>query len=365
MDQFRSGTKVLVQRGQMGGRKVYTAMLGLQEQNSLVPPRPESGGLDNREQRLTDPAHAADIASYVAEVDDYYLPGLMVLLHDNVEDSFEPLTDKDGNVITDRIGWLWMDARVGKSLGDGMHRGMGIEPALAANPARADDTIVISFIVEPDRDKRRQLFNDINRTQKRVAKSLGVSYDQRDPISIAVNETIDSNPFGDLVERERPTAGRTSGKLTTSGTLYDAVAMVTYGWSGKPGRRTGQATREEALNSASLLMDAFTALPDIQEVLDASNPGEEANRLRSRSILGSGATLKALAGALFVAKGRLGGVDQLRKALGNLEQIDWDPKAWVSVGFVPEGGKTPHSRTQEVRAAGLRIADYLAPVEEV
>jgi hypothetical protein len=51
--------------------------------------------------------------------------------------------------------------------------------------------------------------------------------------------------------------------------------------------------------------------------------------------------------------------------LHNLDKVDWDPTAWVKVGFVPEGGTTPHSRTQEVRAAGLKIADYLAPVDEV
>lgn len=364
MDQFRSGTKVLVQRGQMGGRTVYSTMLSLRELNSLVPPRPESGGLDGREQRLTDASHVADIAAYAAEVEDYYLPGVMAILHDDVDEDFEPL-EVDGKVITDKIGWLWIDASVGKSLGDGMHRGMGTERAIAENPSIAGDSIVVSFVCEPDQNKRRQLFNDINRTQKRVAKSLGVSYDRRDPVSIAVNELVDTHPFGALVERERPTAGKGSGKLTTTGTLYDAVATISYGWSGKPGRRTGQVTAEQAAENAQLLVGALTALPDIQEVLDASDPGEEANRLRSRSILGSGATVKALAGALFVAKGRLGGADSVREALGALEQIDWDPKAWVAIGFVPEGGKTPFSRSQEVRAAGLRIADYLAPVEEV
>src|SRR5262245_22694759 len=129
MNQFRSGTKILVQRGWMGGRRVYTATLTLREMNSLIPPHPESGSLDAREQRLTDPAHAADIARYIDEVDDYFLPGIMAFLHSEPE--FEPLA-VDGKVLTEDIGFIWIDARIGRSIGDGMHRGVAIEQQLGA-----------------------------------------------------------------------------------------------------------------------------------------------------------------------------------------------------------------------------------------
>lgn len=363
MNQLRSGTKILVQRGRMGGRDVYAAMLGLREQNSLVPPRPESGALDDREQRLTDTTHAADIARYVAEVDDYFLPGMMALLHAAPE--FEPLKDGGGEMLTDRIGWLWVDAAIARSLGDGMHRGIGIEQALAVHGDGhlAEDTILVSFVVEPDRDRRRQLFNDINRTQKRVAKSLGISYDSRDPVAVAINDLLETHPFGVLVEREKPTAGRSSGLLTTTGTLFDAVSILAYGWSAKPGRTSGPVTKEQAADAARLLVDAITSVPDVQEVLDAGNPGEAANRLRERSILGSGATVKAIAGGLFIAQTRLGSQADVREALGKLSELDWAPDAgaWIEVGFVPPNSRTPSSRRQEVRAAAQVIADRLAP----
>ncbi|EWT02626.1 hypothetical protein N865_02830 [Intrasporangium oryzae NRRL B-24470] len=366
MNEFRSGTKILVQKGSMGGRVIYTATLTLREANSIIPPHPESGSLDSREQRITDPQHAEDIARYIDEVPDYFLPGLMAFLHRDPE--FEPLT-VDGKVITDKIGFIWVDARIARSLGDGMHRGVGIERQLAAHDdeenEKADDTIVVSFIVEADRDKRRQAFNDVNRTQKPVPKSLGVSYDMRDPIAIAVNHTVEDHRLGQLIEREKGTAGRTSGKLTTTGTLFDAVSIVTYGWSGKPGRRKGRVSQDEANTAAELLVEFVTSVKDIAEVLDKpdSELADAANELRTRSILGSGATVKALAGALFTILSRCDGdVEAARATFKKLDELDWAPAEWVSIGFVPEGGKTPHSRAQEVRAAGLHIADHLMPV---
>lgn len=365
MNDFRSGTKILVQRGTMGGRTIYTANLTLREMNSLIPPHPESGSLDGREQRLTDPKHAEDIARYIDEVDDYFLPGIMAFLHREPE--FEPLT-YEGKVLTDTIGFIWADARIGRSIGDGMHRGVGVEHQLNAHEdeenEKADDTIVVSFIVEPNRDKRRQAFNDINRTQKQVPKSLGVSYDMRDPIAIAVNHLVDDHRFGQLVEREKATASRFSGKLTTTGTLFDAVSIVAYGWSGKPGRRKGRVSQEEANEAAELLLDFVTTVDAISAVLDKSDAEmpDAANALRGESILGSGATVKALAGALFTVMSRCDGDTQrARDSFKKLDELDWTPKYWEQIGFVPAGGKTPHSRAQEVRAAGLHIADHLMP----
>lgn len=365
MTDFRSGTKILVQRGSMGGRTVYTATLTLREMNSIVPPHPESGSLEGREQRLTDPDHAADIARYIGEADDYYLPGIAAFLHREPE--FEPLT-VDGKVLTDQIGFIWVDARIGRTIGDGMHRGVGIEQHLGSHEddenEKANDTIVVSFIVEPDRDKRRQVFNDINRTQKSVPKSLGISYDQRDPIAIAVNNIVENDRFGQLVEREKGTAGRTSGKLTTTGTLFDAVSTVAYGWSGKPGRRKGRVDQEEANEAAELLLEFVTSIKPIAAVLDKkdSELADAANALRATSILGSGATVKALAGALFTILSRFDGdTDRARATFKKLDELDWTPKYWEKTGFVPVGGKTPHSRAQEVRAAGLHIADQLMP----
>lgn len=365
MSDFRSGTKILVQRGRMGGRTVYTATLSLREMNSLIPPHPESGSLEGREQRLTDPAHAADIARYIDEVDDYYLPGIAAFLHQEPE--FEPLTI-DGKVLTDKIGFIWVDARIGRSIGDGMHRGVGVEQQLGAHEDedndKADDTIVVSFIVEPQRDKRRQAFNDINRTQKQVPKSLAVTYDQRDPISVAVNNVVENHRFGLLIEREKATAGRASGKLTTTGTLFDAVSVVAYGWSGKPGRRKGRVDQHEANEYAELLLDFVGSVSEIDAVLskdDAQMP-DAANSLREESILGSGAAIKALAGALFTVLSRCDGdIDRARTTFKKLDELDWTPGYWEQTGFVPTGGKTPHSRAQEVRAAGLHIADHLMP----
>jgi DGQHR domain-containing protein len=341
INQFESGTRLIVQRGEMGGCIIYTALLTLREQNSLVPPRPETGMLETREQRLTDPSHAAEIAEYIADVDDYFLPGVMVFLHDDENIKFEPLKDKHGKVLTERVGTLWVSAKVGRSLGDAMHRGVGIEATITTNPDLGEDNIVVSFVVEPDQMRRRLLFNDVNRTQKRVAKSLGVSYDRRDPVSIAVNEVVDDQPLGVLIEHKRGTAGRGTGKLMTTGTLFDAVSMVLYGWSGKPGRRTGKAGEDEARAAAALIISALTSLPDIAEALDAADPGDEINLLRERSILGSGATVKALGVALFVATGRLKDQEKLRQALKRLSADNWDPKAWVEIGFVPSGGRTP------------------------
>ena len=241
-----------------------------------------------------------------------------------------------------------------------MHRAVAIEQQLGAHEDgdndKADYAIVVSFIVEPERDNRRQAFNEINRTQKQVAKSLGVTYDNRDPIAIAVNNIVENHRFGQLIEREKATAGRTSGKLTTTGTLFDAVSVVAYGWSGKPGRRKGRVSQQEADQAAELLLEFVTTVEPIAAVLEKSDAAmpDAANELRAESILGSGATVKALAGALFTLMSRCDGDDALaRTTFKKLDELEWAPTDWMKIGFVPAGGKTPHSRAQEVRAAGL------------
>lgn len=87
---------------------------------------------------------------------------------------------------------------------------------------------------------------------------------------------------------------------------------------------------DEAEAAVRLLVDALMALSAIEDVRNAADPADAANLLRSTSILDSVPRSRRLAGA------------------------------WESVGFVPEGGRTPHVRAQEVRAAGLKIADELA-----
>lgn len=171
--------------------------------------------------------------------------------------------------------------------------------------------------------------------------------------------------FGLLVEREKGTAGRTSGKLTTTGTLFDAVSVVAYGWSGKPGRRKGRVDQEAANTAAELLLDFVTSLAPIAAVIDATDAEmpDAADALRATSILGSGATVKALAGALFTVLSRCDGdAARARATFGKLDELDWTPAYWEKVGFVPAGGKTPSSRAQEVRAAGLEIANHLMPL---
>jgi len=85
--------------------------------------------------------------------------------------------------------------------------------------------------------------------------------------------------------------------------------------------------------------------------------------MRSKSILFSSTTLRAIAGAVWLRLSEDGADTSLMDYAVGLSKIDFGPnaKVWRDTGFVSAGKSTPNARNQEVLAATKAIAEALKP----
>src|SRR5689334_11161417 len=73
-----AGLRLPAMRGRQGGRDTYMTSIKMSAFAEQIPVLTDTPKKDLKEQRIYDPGHAGRIASYLATVDDYVLPPLVV-----------------------------------------------------------------------------------------------------------------------------------------------------------------------------------------------------------------------------------------------------------------------------------------------
>lgn len=108
-------------------------------------------------------------------------------------------------------------------INDGQHRKAAIEEAISTDPSLTNETISIVLFVDEGLKRSQQIFSDLNRHAVTVSKSISITYDNRDPISLLTKELIFSiqklHQFTDL---ESSTLAKYSNKLFTISNFYKA-----------------------------------------------------------------------------------------------------------------------------------------------
>lgn len=308
---------------------------------------------DRRSQRELDAAHARLITNYIAKNPDDYVLGALCFALEGPYDFTEYKDDSDAGVLVIPEGSrLWSV--------DGQHRRQGFLNALEKVPVLSSDKIAVVIYVEPDLEKRRQMFADMNSTPKKVSKALAVGFNSRSPFARAARLIIETHPLlRGRIDETKGSVPRGSEKWYTLGAVYDALRVLN---SGIYGRMTDEDGYEEA-EITRLSKQFFDLLADSRdEYQDISEGKYKASELRSQSILLSGTTLRAIAGGVRQRLVQDGQTDQslAERYSDGMRGIDFaSMKRWSEAGFVAPGSWTPASRLQNLAAGGALIAQWI------
>lgn len=304
-------------------------------------------------QRQLDPRHAHDIRDYLLEnPDEYVLPTLVYAI--DKEPHFKQSSFHDS------VGLMTIPFGTNLRSLDGQHRRQGLNEAIAEQATFSDDMTSVLIYVEPDVDKRRQMFSDMNATPKVVAKALNVYFDNRSPFSRAAQALAAEHPLlAGNVEMQAARVPAGSAKFYTLGAVFDTLKRLQVGVNGRV--RLEQKYNEDAVcERGQAFFDLLhTARPEYDDVLTGKS---DITVLRNKSILFSGTTLRVLAGAIHQRLDQDGASTDLQAYVSGLATVDFHPgaKTWQATGFVSPGKSTPNARNQEVQAATRELAHLLA-----
>lgn len=214
-------------RGVQAGREYYVTMWPLRLIPKLFLFDEEELPPEMRAQRTLNKARVPEMARYIVDNPDSYIFSALTASV-NADVRFTPLVNDGG--VADRVGTLAipMDARF--VINDGQHRRAAIARALEENPNLSDETIAIVMFIDVGLNRCQQMFADLNRHAIRPAKSIGVLYDHRDPLSTVAKEAVLRSPFfSDLTEMETSNLAARSRKLFTLSAFYTANRALLEG----------------------------------------------------------------------------------------------------------------------------------------
>jgi DGQHR domain-containing protein len=345
------GLSIAAILGHQGSRTMYQVLVENSVLNNFFtvnmdPPTEKS-------QRQLDPKHASAIAAYILENPDEYVLGTVIYAVDS-ECDFKP------SDIDERLGVLTIPFGTNLRSLDGQHRRQGLNEAISQDPELGSDHTAVLIYVEPDVDKRRQMFSDMNATPKVVAKALNVAFDQRDPFArVAMSLSRDHSLLAGKVDFESRQISSSSQKWYTVGAIHDVLKRLQVGPTGRV--RNATQYSEDAIHDAGVrLFDALErGRAEYKQVADGTT---DIVALRSQTILFSSTTLRAISGGVFEAEKRAGLPLSVEHLALRLAGLDFAPGAsmWQDSGFVSPGKSTPNARNQEVLAATRSIAAHLS-----
>lgn len=297
-------------RGRQAGRDYYVVMCPLKLIPKIFLFDEEELPPELRAQRTLNRARIPDIANYIVEnPEDYVFSSITAAIDGRVE--FEPL---DSSELGRTVGRLTIPMTARFLINDGQHRRAAIEEALKECPELADETISVVFFVDQDLERSQQLFADLNKHAVRPTKSLGILYDQRDPLANLCLRLINRvDMFKGLTETEKTSISNRSTKLFTLSSIYQATAELLK----KRGKSPGVTRAEEKLAA-----EYWEALGNIiPEWRLAKERRVSAAELRRDFIHTHGVVLQALGmvGAHLVAQHP----HAWRERLGVLATLDW------------------------------------------
>lgn len=179
-----------------------------------------------RAQRILNKGRIPEMSRYIIENrENYVFSAITCSVDGDIE--FEPLEDADPDR---RIGLMRIPMSSRFIINDGQHRRAAIEAALRERPELGDETIAVVFFHDRGLQRCQQMFADLNRHAVRPSRSLGVLYDQRDPLAHVARLVVGQDPLlREVVEMERSTLSARSRRLFTLSAIYGATKALLDG----------------------------------------------------------------------------------------------------------------------------------------
>jgi len=213
-------------RGIQAGREYYVTMCPLKLipkiflfNENEIPPK-------LRAQRKLNRARIPQICNYmVNNPKNYIFSALTASIDGKVH--FEPYGDKGPD---NKVGTLIVSMTARFIINDGQHRRAAIEEALKKRPELGMDTISVVLFLDEGLKRSQQMFADLNKHAIKPTRSLGILYDNRDPLSQLVISLTDSVPiFKGLTDFEKTTISNRSSTMFTLSSIYQATRDLLKG----------------------------------------------------------------------------------------------------------------------------------------
>lgn len=154
--------------------------------------------------------------SRIPEIRDYILNNPTTYCFSALSASIDGDFSFEKSELDENIGVLKVDMSAVLLINDGQHRKAAIEAALKEKSKLSDETIAIVLFKDEGLKRSQQMFADLNKHAVKPSKSLSTLYDDRDDLSNAVKEVVNSISFlNKYIDKEHDSLGKYSSKLYT------------------------------------------------------------------------------------------------------------------------------------------------------
>jgi DNA sulfur modification protein DndB len=297
-------------RGIQAGREYYLAMcpmklipkLFLFNEHELPP--------ELRAQRVLNRARIPEMTGYiVSNPNDYVFSSITASIDSKV--NFIPFGTSG---LENKVGTLIIPMSAQFIINDGQHRRAAIEEALKIRPELGNETISVVFFIDAGLKRSQQMFSDLNKHAVRPTRSLGILYDNRDPLSQLSLKLVSKVPvFYGFTDLEKTTISNRSKDMFTLSSIY----LATQALLGKK-QKVKRITKEEEDLAIEYWTEMSKVIPEWQLLIDRKINSSE---LRKDYIHAHGITLHAL-GIVGIALTKQY-PNTWKKQLTKLKDIDW------------------------------------------
>lgn len=234
-----------VHEGRQGRHRFFTTSMrwGELDQLKVLPEELEELDEDREMQRGFSRARIEPLKNYLVEADDHFFSALTLIIlprdlqrparegtEGDDEADFLFVRGEQEGIGRQTRGTLHLSGEVRLFAADGQHRlRAGIE-AVRQRPDLAKEEVPVVLVPYQDEDQVRQLFADLNLNAKPVSKTIGYSFDTRDPLVQIAKAIGRVTPlFRDRVNQRSNSLPETSAHVITMNQLVEGSRNLLLG----------------------------------------------------------------------------------------------------------------------------------------
>lgn len=197
-------------KGVQAGKEYYVIMCPLKLIPKIFLFDEEEIPVEYRSQRILNKGRIPDLTNYILEnIDNYVFSSITASVDGEIYFETIAMGQSSKDIGTLRVA---MDARF--LINDGQHRRAAIEEALKIAPEIGNETISVVFFHDSGLSRSQQIFSDLNLHAINTTSSIGILYDQRDPLSLVTKKLVTNNEFlNRYTDKERVSLSKNSPKV--------------------------------------------------------------------------------------------------------------------------------------------------------
>lgn len=310
-------------KGHQANSEYYVAMCPFKIVSKIFHNSEDDIPPEFRAQRTLNKSRIPEITNYILDNSDSYVFSSLTASVDGMMAFLPYSSDSDLGILD-----ISMDAKF--LINDGQHRRAAIEEALKVNPGLENETISIVFFKDNGLKRSQQMFADLNKHAVNTTKSIGILYDDRDPLSLLSKKIVNTIPvFMQFTDKEADNLSKYSPKIFTLTNLYNATGCIL---SKKKGENIEEQDEQFVIEFWTSLSENMYEWKQVQEKLLSASECRK-NYINAH-------------GVILVALGHLGNHFYQNKEqdyagyIKKLDSIDWSRancKDWIGRAITTNG----------------------------